>query len=432
MRLGWLIGALAALSFSMTAVAKTPEELVREGMSGAGYGAALEALSGFAGAASDQPKFDTALGMTRFARGVERFAQAMYRHGLRPGGRTGMPMMLGIALPEGNPNPQPLSYAQFRTILSDLSADMSAVDEALKKVGEGAVKIPIDIHTMRIDIDGDGQAEKAEELFNLLRATAFMDLPENMPFVVAFDTADVHWLRGYANLVGAIADFWLAHDFEMNFNSAFSAFFPANAPSDEARRLEGGAGNIGGMDGRDIADFIAFIHLINWKVVEPARLAAVRERFLTVAATNRLTWKLARAETDDDREWLPNPRQKSVALPMFAVSDERIDAWLMAVGEIEEVLEGKKLMPHWRFSPSDISLAFEEPNLNEAKAPFKGAGVNLKRYFAEAKSFDLILWITGQAAAPFVEDGEVARFTAWRQAERIFGGDLLAYAFWFN
>ncbi len=81
-----------------------------------------------------------------------------------------------------------------------------------------------------------------------------------------------------------------------------------------------------GTDGRDIADFIAMIHLINWPLAEPARIAAARERLLKVGELNRVTWKLARAETDDDREWLPNPRQKSGVLPMFAVTDERIDA----------------------------------------------------------------------------------------------------------
>ncbi len=40
--------------------------------------------------------------------------------------------------------------------------------------------------------------------------------------------------------------------------------------------------------------------------------------------------------------------------------------------------------------------------------------------------------VTGQGAVPYLEAGEVARFDAWSQAQRIFEGNLFAYAFWFN
>ncbi len=420
----------SALVISAPAFAKSPEETLRDALIGGGFEAGLSALS----AAKTEPAVAAAWGVMRFSRGIERFAQAMYRHGLRPGGRSAAPMLLGMNLPQGNPNPQPLSYEEFRKILSDLSADMAAVDERLSKVGEAPLKLRLDLHTMRIDINADGKADPDEELFSLVRAGAGMMGAdgEKQPFIVAFDTADVQWLRGYSNLIGAVVDFWLAYDFKMTFDSAFQAFFPANAPTPEAKRLAEGAGSYYGTDGRDIADLVAMIHLINWMPVEPERLASARLRLLKVGELNRLTWKLARAETDDDHEWLPNAKQSSSAMSFMAVSDERIDSWLAAVAEIEDVLEGRKLMPHWRFSPPDMSLAFEEPKPGAKEKPFIGEGINVKRLFLEPRPFDLVLWVTGHGAVPYLEKGEVARFNAWSQAERIFEGNLFAYAFYFN
>jgi hypothetical protein len=430
MKLLRFAGMLLLACVTCTAVAaKTPEEIVRDAI---GAGGLESGIKTFDALKTVEAAGSAGLGVLRFSRGIERFAQAMYRHGLRPGGRSAAPVLLGLELPRGNPNPQPLSYAQFRIILSDLSADMRGADEALAKVGETDLKLPIDLHTLRIDIDGDGKAAPGEELFNLVRHGVGDPSNATEPFVVAFDTADVQWLRGYSNLIGALVDFWLAYDFETTFNATFQAFFPANAPTNDAKILAEGQGSYGGTDGRDFADLIAMVHLINWQVVEPARLESARKRMLDVIALNRLTWKLARAEKDDDREWLPNPRQKGGVMPFFSVTDERIDAWLAAIGEIEEVLEGRRLMPHWRFSPPDLSLGFVEPKPGEEPKPLMGVGVNLKRFFAEPRPFDLVLWVTGHAALPYLEKGEISRFSAWSQAERIFEGNLFTYAFWFN
>ena len=46
----------------------------------------------------------------------------------------------------------------------------------------------------------------------------------------------------------------------------------------------------------------------------------------------------SKAETDDDHEWLPNPKQKgALGLP---VRDEMIDAWLAMMAELEVLLNG--------------------------------------------------------------------------------------------
>jgi hypothetical protein len=151
------------------------------------------------------------------------------------------------------------------------------------------------------------------------------------------------------------------------------------------------------------------IHLIDWKVVEPERRKDARLRLKAMAELSRKSWAAARAETDNDREWLPNAKQT----PLFAaapVSDEVIDSWLKVMDEFEAVLDGTKLLPHWRFAQ----------------------GVNLRRFFDEGKDFDLVLMIAGVDSSPWLEQGSISDSTTWDNLMGAFRGNFLGYAVWFN
>ena len=52
--------------------------------------------------------------------------------------------------------------------------------------------------------------------------------------------------------------------------------------------------------------------------------------------------------------------------------------------------------------------------------------------FFEPRDFDLVLWVAGIGAAPYLEDGEVLGGSDWSELNRIFRGNFLGYAFWFN
>lgn len=97
------------------------------------------------------------------------------------------------------------------------------------------------------------------------------------------------------------------------------------------------------------------------RIVEPARLDQFRLHFIQVAQLNRETWKLIRAETDNDHEWLPSSKQESVL--RMPVREEMIDAWLAAVTEVEALLEGKKLMA----------------NIGKTDEEDMGKGINVKK-----------------------------------------------------
>ncbi len=156
-------------------------------------------------------------------------------------------------------------------------------------------------------------------------------------------------------------------------------------------------------------DPVSFLHSVSWDVTDPARLKQVRQNMLTVMRLNRTTWRLIQAETDNDHEWLPNPKQTS-PFPGLKVTQEMIDGWLKTVDAAEAILEGKLLAPHMRF----------------------GRGVNMKRFFEEAKTFDLLLFLTGPNSISYVEKGPIWDQSLMQSMSQPFGRNFGAYALWFN
>ena len=125
---------------------------------------------------------------------------------------------------------------------------------------------------------------------------------------------------------------------------------------------------------------------------------------------SRQTWKAIAAETDDDNEWLPGPKQTGV-IPGVKVTVEIVNGWHDFLDEAEALLQGKKLVPHWRVT---------------------GRAVNLRRVFLKPTQFDVVLWIQGTAAAPYLEQGETTKADTWNRLQRIFQGQFIGFALWFN
>lgn len=78
--------------------------------------------------------------------------------------------------------------------------------------------------------------------------------------------------------------------------------------------------------------------------------------------------------------------------------------------EMEQVLDGRKLLPHWRFAQ----------------------GMNLQKFLDDGKSFDLVLLLAGQDARPWLESGPVSDTATWNNLTQAFRGNFLSYALWFN
>ncbi len=342
------------------------------------------------------------LGAIRFLTAIEHLSQSFYRYGLRSPRSLLVPIMR-LPVPV-NPTPEPISYRDFRRILEDFVADLGKADATLAAMGAQAVKLPLDLAKVGYDADGDGAVTENERLIRAI-AVAFGPRRYSPPatLTVAFDRGDALWLRGYTHLLAAIGEFLLAYDWHESFDASFQFFFP-KIDSAFARAL---AADKRG-DFAPIADVITFLHL-RWPVAEPARMAAVRDHLKQVVALSRQSWDAILAETDDDREWLPNPDQ-AAAVTLLRVDTTQLAAWRELLDLADDVLDGKILVPHWRLE----------------------RGINLRRVFDDPRPFDFVLWITGPAALPYLDDGKVLSSDEWRRLIGAFRGSFGTYAFWFN
>ena len=364
--------------------------------------------------ADDETRFG--LGLIRLARTIEHYGQTQYRYGLRPTKSASLPF-LRFPVPV-NPKPEALTYEGQREALKTLLADLTAVEATLAPMAGGNVKVKLDLQNIRFDLRGDGKAEdtsRVSDILVALRITSVEKGKKPEPFEVSFDTADALWLRGYCHVLSGTLEFLLAYDWHVAFEHSGRLFYPRILPVPLSGAVsapeESRADRMFGVsDGLEIADLIALLHDTSWPVAEPARMTLAHAHFKQVTGLSRLTWKAILAETDDDHEWIPGPHQKNGVLTGIPVTRPQVDEWLAALDDFDAVLDGKLLIPYWRFAK----------------------GLNLKKVFLEPRPFDLVLWFTGHAAAPYVEDGPVMEQEVWRKRQEIFGGNFPGYAVWFN
>ncbi|MEM7578848.1 MAG: hypothetical protein AAF316_03180 [Cyanobacteria bacterium P01_A01_bin.80] len=349
------------------------------------------------------------LGVIQLMGGTERLMQSLYRYGSQQNFITQLFPILRLPVPV-NPKPESVTYEDTRKILQDFLNDLTKVKNTLEPIKDDKVKLPLRIGLTRIDINANGKLEIDESFwktFSLLTGTRTTEKAAQN-FAIAFDAGDVVWLKGYCNLLSGMVQFVLAHDQSKLFNSTAHIFFAK--PQIPYPFLANGTGAFQ-FGNADISDIVALIHLINFPVVEPERLTAALQNFQTVTALSRQSWKLILAETDNDREWLPNPRQKAV-IPNVAVTQAMIDSWLTFLDEADFLLKGEKLVPFWR--------------RREVR------GMNLNKVFTQPKGFDLVLWVQGTAAAPYLELGKQTDADVWRRLLQVFQGQFFQFAAWFN
>ena len=396
-----------------------------------------------------------ALGVARFLGTVETLMQGLHRHGLHNTyqGAASLGLMPLVRLPVPvNPAPQPVTYARLRTMLEDFSAGMARAEAHLARVGDAQAALPLDMKRVAVRITPD--AAGRVPVLALLSAVAGgpVVLPDG-PLTIAFDTADATWLRAYTHVLMALSDFLLAHDWEDAYQASFHGLFPESFTPDTALRTlrstlaekvaqarttlppepdcdwsEGGCAEkrteyaqqfearVGWVERAlqydGIADMAAFLHLLRWPVVDEPRMASALAHMQQMIVLSRGMWTQIAAETDDDREWIPGTHQTgAMALgdrPL--ITPQIVDGWLAFLDETEAILQGRKLLPHWRFA----------------------RGINLRRFFMEPRTFDPVLMVQGYGVLPYLEEGPISNSQTWEQIIDVFDGGFFAYAIWIN
>ena len=406
--------AALALFLSTAAWAETPTPQLMGDRLRAGELKLLEQDLGARLATSpqdDQARF--ALGTTLFLRTVERLSQNMYRYGLRAPREVQRELpFFRFPLPV-NPAPERLDYEKMRDVFKEALAGFTAADAALARMGKSEVKLPISVGLARLDLNGDGKADESERLWRVLDASLGGGaIPDEAAekFIITFDRADAAWLRGYSHLLSALIEFMLAHDGKASFDASAHMLFPdAGLPNSFLNRQRT-TPQEEWFNPAPLADAIAAIHLMHWEVKEPERLKAALGHLESVVALSRESWGYILAESDDEAEWIPSPTQKNGVIPGAPVTQQTVDGWMVFLGEFDQLLQGKKLIPHWRLDK----------------------GIDVRRVFLEPRPFDPILWAQGSAALPYLEDGPMTDGQTWNRLMSMFEGNFLGYAVWFN
>lgn len=363
-------------------------------------------------------------GLLQFTKAVQGFGQALYRHGYDLSDRVRGPMLIQIPV---TPMPEPLDYDKLRAIFETLVGELDAAQKTLREAGvAGDYVIPVDVMKVRVDIDGDGVTGEHEYIGAILgpalginqipRAPGMAQPREDEPptLTLGLDRADAIWLAGYSNIAAAEAEFLLAHDFHTLAETLLPHLFPnAGLGLTEPLRDRPESQSYSLFGSRDdeirLVDLIAAIHTMEWPVVDRARLKSVQARLKTITALSRQNWQTILAETDNDRELLPNPKQNSV-FGGPGITDEQVQAWLTSLDLVDQIIDGKLLIPHWRFA----------------------RGLDLNAYFDTATRTDLVMLLTGHDAVQFLRDGPVMDDATFSEANRAFGWQWQGYAFWFN
>jgi hypothetical protein len=359
-----------------------------------------------------------AAGLLTLIETIETGSQAMYRHGSITPGMPAIAAVVGVGGQRSdgplNPNPEPLSYEQLRSILADFVGGLDQARGYFEKAGEaGDYVLTVDLLRVRMDLNGDGTSAPEETLGALLAgfeefAEEEVRTDQTGDTSVGFDRADALWFAGYTQIVATPLDLVLAHDFSDFFANVLHLVFPKSDLPMGPYAL-GGTLFIDAESDAQIADMIAGIHTMRFPVIDKPKLAGIADRVTAITDLSRRNWQAILAESDDNRELVPSPKQTSI-FPDMDVTDATVSAWLAALDTIDEVVAGKLLVPHWRFAK----------------------GMDLSAYFKKAELTDVMLIFTGSGAIPYLKDGPIADAESFAQINEVLGDDWFNYAIWFN
>ena len=366
----------------------------------------------------DDQQARLALGFTQFVQAIERLAQDQYRYGLMQQYARQIPIAR-LPVP-ANPEPQQISYDDVRQMLDRFGVQLKKAEQTLASVNTQDVKLSLFLGRVQLDVDGNGEAAEAESLWRMFGTiNQGLQQEQGEAFSIGMDGADVHWLLGYCHVLMAFCDLGLAYDGREWFERCGHLLYPdVKTPYDFLKP----SSSAGGIDPQLIADLIAAIHLLNFPLIDQDRMRSAHSHLLGMVEQSRLSWMRGLEETDDDREWIPNPQQEGVL--GLRVSREVIDNWHEVLDEIEAILKGDKLIPFWRIYGFDP--------FRTAEVPEQGTGINLMRIFLDPKDLDVVLFLTGTGAAPYLEEGPLSTPAAWNRMMRVFQGEFFGFAIWFN
>jgi len=424
------IACVSALLYSTVAVAAI-QDSIDSAFGLQANGATLTDVRGALTPHAGDDAADFALGAVDFLLAGERLTQEAHRLGFMGPMRTIAPMIGGRAgFLEwfGNDNPDPATAQDLHDAIANFVTGLAKAEQTLV-AAQGDFKCVLDLTTVRFDINADGITTAAESLHALFSQVPGrrswnaeqqrMDETPIVPteLVVAFDRGDAAWLRGYCHVLMAAGEWALAHDGRELFDRTGHVFFTkADITYDylpnstfTLETLTGGAMQT--PTPFDITDVLVFFGNMRLPLDEPERMQSALEHLRAAVQLGKEMWSHYDQEQDDDREWIPNPGQ-TAAFGEVRVDADMRDAWLVFLDEADDILAGRKVLRFWRGDGSK--------------------GIDVPKVFSEPQEFDLLYWIQGSAAAPYLREGAFTSPGTWAQLQNVLDRRVFRYMFWFN
>jgi hypothetical protein len=362
--------------------------------------AATEARLAALPAPTDEERF--ALGGVRFLGAVEQALHRRWTMGTLPG-LSGIPFF-SLPIPD-NPNPPPFQPAMIADIFRDATARMPGVSAPLAEIpDDSSFGLEIDLADLWFDIDGDGKrgtGEGAPDIIGpMLLGWRWSERDPATPApVVRFDVADAAWLSAYSHFIAGFGNTLLAYD----PTTPITEVMGARAQLDS---LRGGQRDDMLMPGeQDWIDIAAILLRTLNQTPDQARAAAAHAGYLAMIDDNRTFWRRADAESDNDREWIPNARQ--TAALGFTLPPDTSTVWQAVLADAEAVLRGQRLVPYLWLGDT--------------------AGVNVGRMFTDPRPIDLAMWIQGLGALPYIEKGPLISSQNFMIFTQMMEGDAMLF-----
>jgi hypothetical protein len=207
-----------------------------------------------------------------------------------------------------------VNHAYGRFALDNFEKELVLVDADLAAAArDPKVSLDLCLACWKIDWNGDGRVNRGDELlFQIEQDAAGAPIPDDDPRrkpTFRFDVGDVYWARAMLAFQDAL----------VNVVRAFrwADLDPWLAKKDETRK-------------------VMIIHLEDKK-----RIALARARLLDGLGYADRARQEYLAETDDEREWVPNPRQKSHPLPL-PVDEQLYRTWEGVTGDLRRLVASQE------------------------------------------------------------------------------------------
>ncbi len=202
----------------------------------------------------------------------------------------------------------------LRTAVQRTCGEFALVESDLEKASR-CRDVFLDLAPARWEFDwnGDGEIDSSDRaLLEIELDAGGKQLPEDDPRrrpVYRYDVGDVHWARAFVNFQMAALNLALAYDWSV-INSIVREGFKS--------LLE-----------------------IRIRLLDKSLIAKARKEILAGLDSAEQARLAYLAETDDEREWIPNPRQKNHPMPL-PVDEDLYKTWQGVLGDVRKLVTGEE------------------------------------------------------------------------------------------